>query len=89
MIEQKTNGRVRIQSLHLEEDAKILQPILPIDDAGKVIPYMNASTPGREKARTWANQHSLYVSTVARCIVHGVTQQAPGTLTINRKTLKE
>ena len=36
MIEQKTNGRVRIQSLHLEEDSKIPLPILPIDDAGRL-----------------------------------------------------
>ena len=41
----------------------------------------------QEKARIWANQHSLFVYMVARCIASGVTRQVPGIRIINLKTL--
>ena len=56
---------------------------------------MQEGYPVYERFHSWqgegthlGNQHSLSVSTVARCIVHGVTQQVPGTRTTSRKTLK-
>ena len=83
MIEQKTNGRVRISHCIWKRIQKFRHLHSRLRRRLSAAERFHS---WQEKACTWANQHSLSVSTVARSIVRGVTQQvpAPGPQTRNR-----